>query len=304
MASVAMDAYGICVRDDYIYVVSGYDGLWIYDFSDPLQPATVGHCSVPGHCWNIAVANDHAYLAAGGEGMQIVDVSSPQEPTLRGAFDIERQYFRYLCAYGSYVYLPNYSYGLLVIDVTNPDAPYQATACQFDFLPARVNVVGDRLYVGTVAPASSENGLVILDLADPRDPVPIVEGLVAGFVSDVHADGALLYLANYWSMLVMSDMHSHVDRDQPLDFGSRLALSVPSLPTSSVEIVLSLAAPGRVRVDALDVTGRRWATLCDGDRAAGTHRLQWNSPRIPSGQYFIRAALGRRIATRAVTIIR
>jgi len=89
--------------------------------------------------------------------------------------------------------------------------------------------------------------------------------------------------------------------------GLSLAPPSPNPSRGAVEIAFTLAAPGRVRLEILDVAGRRVATLADGGREAGRHALRWSgagedgAPAAP-GVYFARLAAGKRTA--AVRLVR
>jgi len=61
----------------------------------------------------------------------------------------------------------------------------------------------------------------------------------------------------------------------------------PFLGATDVSFVLA-AAGVRVRVDVIDVTGRRVAVLADGPRAAGPHTVRWVPGRVPAGVYWLR----------------
>ena len=65
-----------------------------------------------------------------------------------------------------------------------------------------------------------------------------------------------------------------------------------------------MAAPGDLRVDVLDVLGRRVATLHDGPAATGRQRVEADVQRLPAGVYLIRATIGDRSETLRVTVAR
>lgn len=56
----------------------------------------------------------------------------------------------------------------------------------------------------------------------------------------------------------------------------------------STEIRFSLDAPGRVRLEVLDLRGRRVAVLQDGELDAGPHVRRWDASGRPSGAYLFR----------------
>ena len=82
---------------------------------------------------------------------------------------------------------------------------------------------------------------------------------------------------------------------------------VPNPAGDHALIRFALPEPGHVRLDVVDVQGRRVAALADGDFGVGPHEVVWN--REPSGTpvrggvYFMRlGALGRVVTRRFVTV--
>ncbi len=77
---------------------------------------------------------------------------------------------------------------------------------------------------------------------------------------------------------------------------------------SGVEVVYSLSRPGQVRLDLLDVQGRRLDTLVNGPRPAGSHTATWwadgmaGAPATP-GVVFIRLAVDGKIETRRIVLV-
>lgn len=56
----------------------------------------------------------------------------------------------------------------------------------------------------------------------------------------------------------------------------------------STEVRFSLDAPGRVRLEVLDLRGRRVAILAEGELEAGPHVRRWDASGRPSGTYLFR----------------
>jgi hypothetical protein len=94
--------------------------------------------------------------------------------------------------------------------------------------------------------------------------------------------------------------------------GPREALRVFPNPSAGItEVAVTLAHPAGVRLEVLDVRGRRVATLVDGVRfGEGTQRIGWDgrSSRggaVPPGVYFVRmSAAGGEVRTARVLRIR
>ena len=69
------------------------------------------------------------------------------------------------------------------------------------------------------------------------------------------------------------------------------ALNVSSYPTPfthATTLVLSLPAPGSVRLVMYDVLGRMVGEILQGRKSAGRHELRWDANHLPSGVYFYR----------------
>ncbi len=87
---------------------------------------------------------------------------------------------------------------------------------------------------------------------------------------------------------------------EPLAIADGLALAspIPSPFRSNTLVRFALPHAAEVRLEVLDVSGRRVRTLVDGEsRAAGAHAVEWNGTsdrgeRLPSGIYFVRLAAG------------
>jgi hypothetical protein len=80
----------------------------------------------------------------------------------------------------------------------------------------------------------------------------------------------------------------------------------PARGETTIEYALHEAAP--VRIEVLDMAGRRVATVEDGERAAGTYRVPWSSVKaagaVPPGLYFVRLQVaGRTVGDRKVALV-
>jgi hypothetical protein len=78
----------------------------------------------------------------------------------------------------------------------------------------------------------------------------------------------------------------------------------PARGEATIEYALHEAAP--VRIEVLDMAGRRVATLEDGDRAAGTYRVPWARAggAVPPGLYFVRLQVaGRTVGEKKVALV-
>jgi hypothetical protein len=69
-------------------------------------------------------------------------------------------------------------------------------------------------------------------------------------------------------------------------------------------ISFALDQPGTVGVSICDATRRVVATLVDGPRAAGEHRVVWDAQGLPSGGYYGRLQGDYRRAAAELILLR
>jgi hypothetical protein len=81
----------------------------------------------------------------------------------------------------------------------------------------------------------------------------------------------------------------------------------PFNPVTRIEF--SLPEPGPVRIDVVDLSGRRVAVLADGPMSAGTHSIRWDARRedgaaVAAGTYLVRLRAGGAVVTRKLLYMR
>ena len=113
---------------------------------------------------------------------------------------------------------------------------------------------------------------------------------------------------------VAADQVFHLSEDGGATYvGERRAetglslLTYPNPGTESVRVAFTMPRQGPVRLDVVDLRGRRVAELLSGFRAAGQHSVRWNaSPgsRMPAGVYFVRLTTPEGNAARKVLLTR
>jgi len=91
--------------------------------------------------------------------------------------------------------------------------------------------------------------------------------------------------------------------------GTALLQNAPNPFSSSTEIAFTLARPGRVSVAVFDVSGRRVASLKDGEAEAGSFRIVWDGRdesgrNVADGTYFVRMIGADSHFERKMTLLR
>lgn len=90
---------------------------------------------------------------------------------------------------------------------------------------------------------------------------------------------------------------------------TRLNSIAPNPGRGPFELAFSLARPEVVRMELMDVAGRRVRTLVDEPRIAGHHTVTWNGRddqgrQLSNGVYLLRFAAGSYLARQKVLVLR
>ena len=118
-----------------------------------------------------------------------------------------------------------------------------------------------------------------------------------------------LYEHRFWSIKVYQRNHStgglakRVADTNPLPVDFTFD-AYPNPFNSSVELRVSLTVNARISVIIVDLTGRKVATIADGEYSAGTHSLDWKANNNSSGIYFVIAKTEDKSCTRKLLLIR
>lgn len=279
----------------YLYVVARNQGLRVIDARDPRNLTIVGSCPIPGWLSSVSVAGRYACVSDGA-AMYVVDIADPTHPVQRGTYAPYGN-VRGVTFDGSYAYASVGSDGLFVVDVTNPDAPVYVTELHLGGNVHGTCLNGDLLYVAAA-------GLQVIDVSDPRHP-QVVGSNPRGFSFRVSVEGSLVCTAAGGSLDILRfDPSAAADEPPDLRRASRLELLVPSPVRGATEFVVRLSRPQRLRVDLLDVTGRRLDSLHDGNASNGEVRLRWNAGGIPAGVYYLRMVAAEGAISRPVVVVR
>jgi hypothetical protein len=208
----ATGAGGVDVKGDKAYVAVYENGLQIFDLSEPYYPVFLGSVLTSGHAWDVWVSNDAAYVADFNSGLSIIDVSVPTKPQQIGLVTWAEHYqtAEIVRGEGDVVYVAASGSGLVIIDVSDPVHPvvvsrYRPTRIGYvEGLAVRDNVVyltmRSRIKLGSgensLQIPTIENGLHIIDTANPSSPKYLGKVSFPGMVEGVHLADDIAYVAN------------------------------------------------------------------------------------------------------------
>lgn len=125
----------------------------------------------------------------------------------------------------------------------------------------------------------------------------------AGVVGET-SDGTHRFQLGFWTGTGLTATDAPVlVLEEPLQ--EEVGRAFPNPFRTSATIPFSVSRPSPARVTVFDVTGRRVATLLDGQIPAGRHQVRWNGrdsagSAAAAGVYFYRVDLGEASSTRKI----
>jgi len=155
---------GIYILGEYAYVTDMFEGLYVIDISSPTEPIEVGNIEelANSNPYDVIVRGNYAYVAAFSRFF-VIDVSDPSNPIQEGSIDIGPcQHARCVDLVGEYAYVANSSYGLYVIDISNPIDP--TTVSLRSGNPHSISISGERAYI-----VEENYGISALDISNPQN---------------------------------------------------------------------------------------------------------------------------------------
>ena len=144
------------VQDDLVFVAAVEGGLYIVDFTNPLNPRLSDHLMTPGNSYDVEVDGDYAYVAGHGAGLLVVDVTDPREAVLVSTFDTPGECARVHKTF-NHVFVGDGSQGVLAIDVSDPMVPVAVASYNTSGYSLHMAVACNRLFVADHAGALKLN---------------------------------------------------------------------------------------------------------------------------------------------------
>jgi hypothetical protein len=105
-----------------------------------------------------------------------------------------------------------------------------------------------------------------------------------------------------WVVGSSSNLEKHMESQLPEEY--RLYDSYPNPFNPATNISFALPFESAVRIQIVDITGRRVALLADQNLNAGYHNIIWDASRLASGVYIVDMRAGSFRATRKVTLVK
>jgi hypothetical protein len=161
-------------------------------FAQDCHPAALGTAVAPTWVRRMVEYEGYVYAVNGWDGFYVFDTSDPASPALVAtiAAPTMQDGSSDIMVVGQTLLVLDSDCTLARYDLTDPGSPeYLGYTCNHS--AGRFTLEGTTLYI-----AAQDNGLMILDVADPAAPVLLAEFDGDFFVSDVEVAGDYAFLAN------------------------------------------------------------------------------------------------------------
>jgi len=185
-------ASAVDIQGHYAYVAYGADGLRVFDISDPANPAGIGQAK-DGGAEYVAVSGNYACVTSPNVNytFRIYDVTDPANPT-----NVYRSGFGYAFAVamsGNRAYVQREDLGTISIyDLSDPRTPVELSR---NHVPGSC-CTGAALSNDYFFLANSNDGLRVLNVANPTNVVEVGHANDALRATAVAVSGSYVYLAN------------------------------------------------------------------------------------------------------------
>ncbi|MHA1474366.1 MAG: LVIVD repeat-containing protein [Promethearchaeota archaeon] len=161
-------AGGIFIRENFLFLADGGDGMEIIDISDLEHLVEIGQVDDDGgYASAVIIQENIAYVADSDDGLEIIDVSNVSHPVKVGQY-FEQGEIIDLEINQDIAYLLNDGIKLEIINITNPTQPQKIGQFNSSVKIHDFCVVNDFAYLTT-----AEYGLNILNVSDPTQPTNI-----------------------------------------------------------------------------------------------------------------------------------
>jgi len=333
----------IFIRDTLLYLANNYQGLEIFDISDPGNILFISQYYTY-RTVSVDVEGDYAYLANFNRGIEIVDISNPLAPVQAGFYDEYAGRFYDVAVAGNYAFVAcGPDSGFRILDVSNPADPVMIGGHNIPADARAIDISGQYAFA-----AAGPAGTLIFDISDLTNPVLVSQIDTPNLAKDVVAESNYMYVADTSSGLSIYDIQNISSPELSAAYNSagqmlniylkgnyiyaadRYSLLIlyfdretgtieritdypvnylipdnyPNPFNSSTTLKFNLPEDAEVVIDFYDILGRRVDTLSPGKQTAGPRTFVWNPKNLTSGVYFYRITAGNYSQSRGCILLK
>ncbi|MEZ4397372.1 MAG: FlgD immunoglobulin-like domain containing protein [Candidatus Krumholzibacteriia bacterium] len=297
----------LAIADDIAYVITADDALVLVSIADPERPAILSEFATATGATDVYVAEGHAYVSwfndpqgdwiAQYRGLQVIDVQDPAVPRSLGQWEMGFGMGGIAVRDGIAYYSDFCDYNGGCFSVMAMGEPFWGPNLAAFHAPF-VYLAQVRLGVHVVYVADWHHGVHAYDITEPENCRELEFFPTQQPVRDMEVVDGTVYVADGdLGLIIARHVGEGASVDLPAGVPFRLQQNHPNPFNPSTTIPFTLAAPGRVTVEIVDVAGRRMRTLLRNvEQPEGPNQIHWNGRDdagrpLASGVYFARLTL-------------
>ncbi|HVP06491.1 MAG TPA: hypothetical protein VMS71_01515, partial [Candidatus Acidoferrum sp.] len=239
---IAYYPQAVAISGHYLFVACPYDGILVFDITNPESPSLKATLRTLGSPEDIAVSGNYAVVADGPNGALIVDITNPELPIPLGRYQPEADnYTRSVEIKGNLVFVAEYG-GVTILDITNPSTPTKVGRCLG--YAGYLQVSGNLLFDG------ESGGMQVFDISNPASPLKVCDLGISAYGFSV--TGNRVMIASPDMGLRIMDFTDYYCGDVD---GSRTAADISDLSFLVDFLFASGPAPADMQAANLDGAG-------------------------------------------------
>jgi len=196
-----IDALGVAVSGNTVFVANWKSGLLILNVSDPSNPQYLSTYGAGNdYSVGVAVSGNTVFVANWKSGILILNVSDPSNPQNLSTYPVANSSAYGFAVSGNTLFVATGYAGVLILNVSDPSNPqYLSTYSTGRGVANGVAVSGNTVFV------ANGNALLILNVSDPSNPqylssYPAGSGSTRG----VAVSGNTVFVANGNALLILN----------------------------------------------------------------------------------------------------
>ena len=234
VSKIPLNAKGLTVKDDIIYIADGEYGLKILKKNDN-NIELITNFSLNGTANKVVLNKDVLYIANDEKGMIIINVEDPENPTVISQIDtpgtaIDIKVVSDFRSLSDYAFIADGNSGLQIFDVTNIEKPSLAGSIDTDYAKM-VAVNEDTAYV-----ADFLSGIKLIDISNIDNPeiISYMEENIAGVAL---AENKLFITGDYFKIFNISNSNNLEEISQLISIP---AYKDPNIPNTTFDFTIGI----------------------------------------------------------------
>ncbi|MGB9561324.1 MAG: LVIVD repeat-containing protein, partial [bacterium] len=237
-----------------LFVAGGDKGIYVLSLANPEHPAIIDTIHTPDSVFAIASRDSILLAACGANGLIIYNIRDLSDPELLASLPGDGYSFE-IELYSSYAFIGVRDYGIKVVDISIPTAPYEISRYLHEISNFVFSLFYPLLYIG-----DSTGKLICLDISDPTRMRPVGEYDFGSPILHLTSDSNFCYVNVYKSGVSVMKFTGSV---APTTFSIRFSRgwNMISLPVNAHVAVRDSFAFITTPVYTYDNTSRRYVVI-------------------------------------------